>query len=47
MTARRIAFVCMLVGVATIANAVDEMTIREIVVDGGVTLTVDTVSYYL
>ena len=47
MTVRRIALVCMLIGVASFTFAVDEMTIREIVVDGGVTLTVDTVSYYL
>jgi len=47
VTARRIALVWMLVGVATFAIAADEPTIRDIVVDGGVTLTVDTVSYYL
>lgn len=47
MTARRIALVCMLIGVAALANPADEVTIRNIVVEGGVTLTVDTVSYYL
>jgi outer membrane protein insertion porin family len=33
--------------VATAAMAADDLIIRDIVVEGGVTLTVDTVSYYL
>ena len=38
---------CILAAVATVALAAGEQIIREIVVEGGVTLTVDTVSYYL
>ena len=47
MTALRLAFIAVLVIVAAAATAADELIIRDIVVEGGVTLTVDTVSYYL
>jgi outer membrane protein insertion porin family len=47
MTARTIAIVALLVMIASVAAVQEELTIRDVVVEGGVTLTVDTVSYYL
>ena len=47
MTARTVAIVALLVMIASVAAVQEELTIRDVVVEGGVTLTVDTVSYYL
>jgi len=47
MTARSFAIAVLLAMIATMAAAQEEYTIRDVVVEGGVTLTVDTVSYYL
>jgi len=47
MTARTAAFAVLLAMIAAIAAAQEEFTIRDVVVEGGMTLTVDTVSYYL
>ena len=47
MTALRLALASVLLMVAASATAADDLVIRDIVVEGGVTLTVDTVSYYL
>ena len=47
MTALRLALAAFLVMAAAAATAADDPIIRDIVVEGGVTLTVDTVSYYL
>ena len=47
MTARTVAIVALLIMIASVAAVQEELTIRDVVVEGGVTLTVDTVSYYL
>jgi outer membrane protein insertion porin family len=47
MKVRTFAIVALLAMIASIASAQEEYTIRDVVVEGGVTLTVDTVSYYL
>jgi outer membrane protein insertion porin family len=47
MTARTTIIVLVLALVATVAAAQQELYIRDVIVEGGVTLTVDTVSYYL
>lgn len=48
MRAARIAFVwCVVVVAAGLAAAQERPVIRDILVEGGITLTVDTVSYYL
>jgi outer membrane protein insertion porin family len=44
---QRVVLTCLLMAVAVVAPAQEELFIRDIVVEGGVTLTVDTVSYYL
>jgi outer membrane protein insertion porin family len=43
----RLVMVACLLAAASVASAADEPIIKDIVVEGGVTLTVDTVSYYL
>ncbi|MCK5713736.1 MAG: hypothetical protein KAI25_13520, partial [Hyphomicrobiaceae bacterium] len=43
----RLALASLLVMVAAAVTAADDLIIRDIVVEGGITLTVDTVSYYL
>jgi outer membrane protein insertion porin family len=47
MKARTFAIAVLLAMIASMATAQEEYTIRDVVVEGGVTLTVDTVSYYL
>ena len=47
MTARTVFIAALLAMIASVAAAQDEFYIREVVVEGGMTLTVDTVSYYL
>ena len=47
MTARTVAIVVLLAMIVPVAAAQEEFYIREVVVEGGMTLTVDTVSYYL
>ncbi len=47
MTARTVAIVALLAMIVPLAAAQEEFYIREVVVEGGMTLTVDTVSYYL
>ena len=47
MTARTVAVATLVVMIASMAVAQEEFTIRDVVVEGGMTLTVDTVSYYL
>ena len=47
MTARTVAIVALLAMIVPMAAAQEEFYIREVVVEGGMTLTVDTVSYYL
>ncbi len=47
MGVRSVILVCVLIVVSSFAAAEDEPTIKDIIVEGGVTLTVDTVSYYL
>jgi outer membrane protein insertion porin family len=47
MTARTVAVAALVVMIASMAVAQEEFTIRDVVVEGGMTLTVDTVSYYL
>jgi len=47
LTVVRFALVSVLVMVAAAVTAADDLIIRDIVVEGGITLTVDTVSYYL
>ena len=47
MTARIVVVAALLAMIAAVAVAQDEDIIRDVVVEGGVTLTVDTVSYYL
>ncbi|MCJ7755523.1 MAG: hypothetical protein MUP13_13245, partial [Thermoanaerobaculales bacterium] len=44
---RRVVLLCMVALIAGTVMAQEEVTIRDIIVEGGVTLTVDTVSYYL
>jgi len=44
---RKVVLLCMVALIAGTVVAQEEVTIRDIVVEGGVTLTVDTVSYYL
>ncbi|MDX2435705.1 MAG: outer membrane protein assembly factor BamA [Acidobacteriota bacterium] len=44
---RRVVLLCVVVLIAVPAIAQEEVILRDIVVEGGVTLTVDTVSYYL
>ena len=47
MTARTVAVAALVVMIASMAVAQEEFTIRDVVVEGGMTLTVDTVAYYL
>ena len=47
MTARTVFIAALLAMIVSAAAAQDEFYIREVVVEGGMTLTVDTVSYYL
>ena len=47
MTARTVAIVALLAMIVPLASAQEEFYIREVFVEGGMTLTVDTVSYYL
>jgi outer membrane protein insertion porin family len=47
MTARTGAMALLIVMIALTVSAQEEVYIRDVVVEGGVTLTVDTVSYYL
>ena len=44
MKMQRVVLTCLLMAVAVVAPAQEELFIRDIVVEGGVTLTVDTVS---
>jgi outer membrane protein insertion porin family len=47
MTARTVVIAALLAMIASTGAAQEELFIRDVVVEGGVTLTVDTVSYYL
>jgi outer membrane protein insertion porin family len=47
MTTRALLIALLLLAVGVVAEAQEELYIRDLVVEGGVTLTIDTVSYYL